>query len=474
MGAKRRLEPRGALRIRETCLAYIQEQELLPQDARPLLAVSGGRDSMAMLSILHHIGRWPLAVAHCNFTLRGAESDADQALVEEVCDRMGIPVHVRRFDTETWARERACSIQVAARELRYDWFEQLRLQLGCTHVATAHHSGDVAEGLLLNMARGSGLRGMGAIPARNGHVVRPLLGLLPSDLDVWIEEMGVSYRTDASNLSDRYTRNYVRHHVVPALEAVNPQAVSNLLHAAESARVAHGALLEVTERLWGDSVGQGTSFVFPWNQACQDGRQRLAEWWLGECLSARGFNRSQVRNTLVALRDGHTGACVSGGTCDAYVARGELYVVERAEHELLSPGEVRSYGVGERDELLSLRIVDRLPGDFDGCSTHSECSQGRRALLDADALTMPLQLRHWRDGDKLIPLGMRGYKKVSDLLTDAKVIPPCRRRTLVLMSGEHIVWVVGLRIDNRYRVTATTRRVLEVEALPDCPIPKVR
>lgn len=460
MELEQRLRPTGGLRIRNSFLAFARRHQLLQSGQRVLLAVSGGRDSMMLLSLMHRVGEWDLAVAHCNFQLRGEEADADQALVERTCGELGVECHTIRFATEEWAASHGASIQEACRSLRYEWFDRLCSEAGYTAVVTAHHALDQAETVLMNLFRGTGLEGLKGIPLRNGRVVRPLLGLSRADIEQWVEELGVEYRDDASNSSDKYTRNFVRHHTMPSAVEVNARAVEHICQTATLAREGMETLRAEAEARWG-ALEMGAREELRVELESEEWRahEGLGWFWLRELLGGIGFAPVLITQLREMVEAGsQTGRSVSQGEWCITLNRGALDIARK--------------GVGEvRETYVEAGSRGRL------CLAYEECVGWERpfvmrgdgvAVLDAGAVDFPLILRSWRAGDRFAPLGMGGRtKRVSDFLTDRKVSGVARERVLVLESGGRIVWVVGYAVDNAFALRRESSRALVVQLLPE-------
>ncbi len=375
------------------------------------MAVSGGADSVALLRLLLDAGADAVAL-HCNFHLRGEESDRDERFVADLCRRLGVELHVKHFDTLAYAREQHVSLEMAARNLRYEWFEQMRTQLGCDQIAVAHHQDDQAETVLLNLLRGTGLRGLVGMRARNGHIVRPLLHFSKQELLDYLSGVGQDYIVDSTNAERDALRNRIRLDVVPLLKDINPKAVEHICNTAQ--------LVE--------------SFL----NTPPEGAYTLHT--LHEWLQPYGFNSAQIKAILREI-NGPSGAVYESHTHRLLRDRGRLILSERKEPNLC---ELR-YSIVETTEPLDFLQTQPLTPEH--------------AYLDADLLTLPLQQRLCQTADRFCPFGMKGSRLVSDFLTDLKLNLFEKERQTVLLSGTDIVWVVGRRSDNRYRVTASTRRI---------------
>ncbi len=434
--------------VPEQFAAFVaRELPELPR-ARTLLAVSGGLDSMAMAWLCVGAG-WSVGIAHCNFCLRGAESDGDEAFVRAFAEAQGVPFFGRRLDARAEARKQGISIQMAARRLRYAWFEELAVREGYDYVATAHHLDDHFETVLLNMLRGTGLRGLQGIPLRRGRIVRPLLGLSRPELEQWMRSEGHAWREDRSNATLDYERNYLRHRVLPVLDHLRPSW--RQAYGRNSAFVRDGLQLweeAVTRALDALVERQGEAEVLDLEALRRQpgGRALLREW-----LAPRGFSGAQVWDVWACSR---SGAQFASATHVVWYDRGRLLLRPRTEDnwgplEWPSPEEPLALPDGR---ILCAELLDEPPRRFP--------DDPAQAWLDADKVQWPLRVRAWQPGDRFRPLGMGGRsKKLQDLFSDLKLPVPEKKRVPVVECGGQICWVAGLRADERFKVGPETRRV---------------
>ncbi|CDN32957.1 tRNA(Ile)-lysidine synthetase [Mucinivorans hirudinis] len=405
---------------------------------KTLLAVSGGVDSMVMLDMYIKQGM-AIGVAHCNFRLRGAESDAEQALVERVATKNNIPIYIRRFDTSCEAALAGESIQMAARRLRYAFFEEICTEQGYDKIAIAHHSDDSTETFFINLLRGTGLRGLTGISAVNGRVIRPLLGMSREQILEYAAENEVKYLLDSSNGSLKYLRNRLRHDIIPRLADSVPDfrrtMAQNLMRLEQAQNFIDNQIAEIRDEVISENIidlgliksqGNYTFVIF-------------------ELLRPYGFS-PEVIEDLCRSTDS-TGKQFYAAHWVATIDRGRVIMTERTrqliEDELIC----------ETDERIEQVDVSRLM---------SLRTPANEALLCVDAAHFPLRVRRWQQGDWFVPLGLRGQKKVSDFLIDAKVSMPDKERQLVLMTGETIMWLIGRRIDDRFKVDEKSRRVIKI------------
>jgi len=438
----------------DSFLGFINDHQLVGPTDRVLLAVSGGMDSMVMAHLFARAG-FSVGIAHVNFCMRGAESDADEALVCSLAHQLDVPFFTTRFDTQEIAQQRNLSIQVVARELRYTWFGTVARENGYALIATAHHQNDVLETLLLNLVRGTGLAGLRSIPIQQGQIIRPLWALSRLAIKDYAVDQGLIWRNDRSNDDDKYSRNKIRHHVVPILEKLNPNLTHTLTQTLERLRAA--------DTLVNTLVGQSRQECIEHHGVLQtihpDKLMVLAEWpfQLSEWLKEFGFSYSQSRDIARVLKGDKTGQIFRSATHSVWNDRTGLIVAPILVEEPFNlPVPSQSEGAVTLPDGRKVRYqwYDR-PADL------SLLSDPTFALLDADLVTGPLTIRRWQEGDRFRPLNMPGHKLVSDLLNDRKVSLPERARTTVLVSGEEIVWVVGHRLTHSVRITDKTKRILE-------------
>ncbi len=434
--------------------AYIADYCLLDKSRVQLVALSGGADSVCLLLLLGELG-YRLEAVHCNFKLRGKESNRDEAFCQELCQRKQIPFHVVHFDTRLYAQTHKVSIEMAARALRYRYFEKLREDLDAETVCVAHHADDNAETLLLNLIRGTGIRGLSGMRPRNGHITRPLLCLRRSEIVDWLAEQDEIFMTDTTNLEDVATRNRIRHQLIPLLETFNPSITDTLnqtaRHLSQSADFCDTALGKMVSRVFdGKRINLTAIEATP-----------APELLLFHLLHPMGFNASQIAQINQQL-NGEPGRTWQSSTYRLLLDRGFLVVEPMSSQE----GSSRSFS-------LSLPIVGnyRLPDNSALTLTlqprieaFAPSHQPYCATLDADQVCFPLTIRTVRQGDRFRPFGMKGSTLLSDFLTNKKIDRFQKQRQLVVEDAHgEIVWVVGLRTGEQCRVTDQTTRILQLD-----------
>ena len=431
---------------------YIAQHSLLNEKDTVLVAISGGADSVCLLHILMQL-HYQLHAVHCNFHLRGEESNRDERFVREFCDLHHIPLHVQHFDTAHYASLHQLSIEMAAREQRYTYFESLRNSLHAQAIAIAHHQEDNAETLLLNLIRGTGLRGLCGIRPKNGHVVRPLLSLSRQVIIDYLHQNKLTYVTDSTNLSNQFARNKIRLQVIPLLQQINPAAVSNIITSMEN--------LSEVEKIYHYTMEEyDTHCVSTNGETLLISTERLLRCvsplsLLHETLSPLGFNRSQIKEILAAVN--HTGKTFHSSEYTLFVNREYLEVRENAISDsptLTFPLQNGTIHIG--NHRLTLQIHPYTPDFHFSPDPHY-------AYFDADKLDDTLSVRTPQTADRFVPFGMNGSKLISDFLTNLKLSRCEKQEQLLLLSGDTIAWVIGIRSSHPYRVTRQTKRVVEMK-----------
>ena len=429
-------------------------------DGRVLLAVSGGIDSMTMADLfLHSALRLPLAVAHVNFQLRGSESDGDEALVRRWCEKNGVPFLVKRVETGKHASERGLSVEMAARELRYDWFATLCREQGFAYLAVAHNLDDSAETLLLHLLRGTGMRGLAGIRedvplpgAEDVRLIRPLLDFTRREIESYAVRAGVEFHVDATNADTSIARNRIRHDIFPQLASINPSFLRTFQAEMKHFAQAQQLLDEVYEAGRKDFCSEREGVLHIDIPTLQGKGQ--TDWWLYRILSDFGFNADQLAQIERSL-DALSGKEFLSPTHRLVKDRRELRI-----YPLSGPGD------GDLTARLDVRTFS-VPAGFDPKQKPEDV-----LFVDADLVRLPLSARPPREGDRFRPFGMhRGTKLLSDFFTDLKLdVEQKRREVVVTMQKENgdevIVAILGRRIDDRFKVTAATRAVAVISWIP--------
>lgn len=433
---------------------YVSENELFSHNDKVLLAVSGGVDSMVLMSLTAAAG-YRFGVAHCNFQLRGKESDDDQLMVEHEAKRLGVEFYNQSFDTTGEMARTGESMEMAARRLRYQWFKSLCNDHGYTVIAIAHHINDSIETFFINMLRGTGLRGLTGINAQVGRIVRPLMFATRRDIHDFAVAHRIPFREDSSNRSTKYLRNKVRLGLVPMLKEINPQFTTimrrNILRLSQAQEFVTASMEMIKHQVVEEQAGIYTLYIDRIDESLP------RNFIIYEILSAQfGFKGDVVDLLCHALDNEATGKRFYSRNWVAVIDRHKIVVAAISEDDdcemLVDRTMIRSYAGGSVlfYEYCDIDFIETLDmGD-------------NVALLDADKLQFPLKVRRWREGDWFIPLGMSGRKKLSDYLIDKKVSLVEKSRQFVLVSGDDIVWVIGRRLDDRFCITKSTENVLKV------------
>ena len=425
------------------------------------MALSGGADSVCLLLKMIEAGRSVEAV-HCNFHLRGDESDRDEAFVVSLCERLGVPLHRVHFDTREYAALHKVSIELAARELRYRYFEQLRRDIGAEAIMVAHHRDDNVETVLMNLVRGTGIRGMAGIRPVNGHILRPLLDMSRKDIEDYLKKKGETYVTDSTNLEDDATRNKFRHHVIPLLQSLNPKASENIhstsRHIAEAEKILSWAIQEAKRSVFSVEpssaiidVSSLLSFVSP-------------SYLLNEICRDYGFTPSQSEDMLAASSSSHVGATFLSPSHIAAIATvaGSLCIQIAPKTALQKEYRLPEPGIYRLSDGISLRLENTPITERFRISKSPDVS-----TIDVNKVKFPLTLRPIRQGDRFTPFGMKGTKLVSDYLTDIKCSVIDRQRQLVIQDATGmIIWLVGRRTNEKCRIDSSSNAALTITILP--------
>ena len=423
---------------------FIAKHQLLSHDGLHVVALSGGADSVALLRILCDLG-YRVEAAHCNFRLRGEESDRDEQFVKNLCKNLGVSLHLIHFETVEYATLHQVSIEMAARELRYRYFGQLLQDVGAETVCVAHHRDDAVETFLMNLLRGAGIHGLTGIRPHNEHIVRPLLCVSRHDILQYLDSIGQDYVTDSTNLQPDVLRNKIRLQLIPLLEQLSPGASDNIARSA--------TYLSEAEKLYNASVKTHNGD----SPFCEMSISSLRDFpsplcLLHEWLSPLGFNRSQIDQLLDSL-DGGSGREFISPSHTLIIDRDRIVVepISAPMRPVLIP-EPGNYRVDGQHLLKVESSSDIIVSKTNDCAT-----------LDAENIQFPLTLRPVREGDAFCPFGMSGHRLVSDFLTDLKCSVHEKRRQLVVTDATGtILWLVGLRTDNRFRVSDRTTSLLSL------------
>ena len=481
---------------------FASVHELFVYGGKYIVALSGGADSVSLLFVLKHLEHElgiGVEAAHCNFHLRGAESVRDEEFCKQLCERLSVPLHLIHFDTQAYADLHRVSIEMAARDLRYGYFENLRRDIEAQDICVAHHRDDSVETVLLNLVRGTGLRGLRGIQPRNGNIIRPLLSLSREDIVQYLDALGESYVTDSTNLHNDVKRNKIRLDVMPLLRELNPSVSQSIFES--SLRV--GEALKVFDEAMKRSIADvitptsgctcsGCTCPKCTNQPVRKctnqpllvqqsllhqqrctlqanhpltisidrlKQQPSPEYTLHEILSPRGFTSAQIDQIYGSLDSCSAGKIIASDSHELAFDRGSLLVQPRTNvADAARSMRIPETGTYVFSDSLKIKVAAEDCGDDYVPSRAADC-----VCLDASDIKFPLTLRHIEQGDRFVPFGMNGMKLVSDYLTDRKKNVFEKRAQLVVTDAQQrIVWLVGERTDNRFRITPHTQQALRL------------
>ena len=426
--------------------SHINENLPFLKKKKLLLATSGGIDSMVLLHLCHQL-ELDIRVAHCNFQLRGDESDKDEDFVKSQTDRLQIPIFIKKFDTKSYAEKEKLSIQVVARNLRYEWFNTLLINNDYDYILTAHHLDDSLETFLINFTRGSGLDGLTGIPQQNGSIVRPLLPFSRTEIEIFAKENNVEWREDSSNTSDNYLRNKLRHDVIPMLKKINPSLLHSFQNTISNLKQAQ-SLVDDASRIIYRKVVTDINFQKRINLTeliqLPNYHAYLYQW-----LEPLGFSDWDSINDLATAQSGKQ---IHSQNHTLLKDRNELIVFPKQEYEKTTLFLIEK----EQNEI-------KFPLKMAFCNVDDITLEATNCIfVDEDKLQYPLEIRKWQEGDWFYPLGMNGKKKLSKFFKDEKFSLLDKSNTWLLCSDNQIVWVIEKRQDERFKVTEETTKILKI------------
>ena len=430
--------------LKQDVQKFIEEKKLFNLQDKILVALSGGADSVALLRVLLSLG-YTCECAHCNFHLRGLESDRDEDFVRQLCEKQGIPLYVTHFDTSAYAKEHHLSIEMAARELRYEWFERIRKEIGASVIAVAHHRDDSVETFLLNLMRGAGINGLKGIPIKNGYIVRPLLSVSREDILDYLQAVHQDFVSDSTNLVDEYMRNKIRLNILPAMKEVNPSIMGTI----QETTFRFSEISNIYQQDRTEAIAHKVISTSPdmFRISLVDVLEDLAPVsLLHEILFPKGFNASQIQDIYRSLSSSQSGKRFFSTEWEVLRDREYIWIKKKTSAQSIPE--------------IMIDEVERTPSFVIPRDKHIVC-------LDADKIKHPLTIRKWEKGDKFVPLGMNGKKNVSDYLTDKKYSLFQKENQYVVCCGEDIVWLVNERTDQRYRITDSTQRIMLIQIKKD-------
>lgn len=437
-------------------IQYINDHHLFGPQDKVLLAVSGGMDSVAMLQCFKEAQVCDFGVAHCNFGLREEDSDADEAFVKKLAKKAKASFHSHAFETTAFAAQEKISIQMAARQLRYAWFKQVMEDHDYDYLATAHHRNDVLETVLFNLTKGTGIAGLHGIKNKTGKIIRPMLFADKEDILDFIARKNLAWREDSSNASVKYARNLIRHEVIPVLKKVNPDLEHTFQHTVDRIAQVEEVFLERVAQIAKKAFRKAEGNLYIDLQVLKD--EQVNPIFLYELIKAYGFNFTQASDLYERLFQG-AGKLFDSPTHRLNIDREALIISSRDLSDFI-PASIFKDQKEYQGRELHLRFSTQEVEEF------KIPNNKKIAALDLDKLKFPLGIRKWHRGDHFFPLGMKKKKKLSDFMIDEKIPLNLKERVLLLTSGEAIVWVIGHRIDDRFKITEATKHVFKAQISP--------
>ncbi|MFV9551252.1 tRNA lysidine(34) synthetase TilS [Algibacter sp. PT7-4] len=427
---------------------HITQNLVFLKENKILIAISGGIDSVVLTHLCHKL-KFNIFLAHCNFNLRGAESNADEDFVVQFAESLGLEVFIQNFDTTTYAKENKLSIQVAARELRYNWFNDLAKQLQFNYILTAHHADDNIETFLINFTRGTGLEGLTGIPEINGKFVRPLLPFSSSNIETYAKENAIKWRDDSSNKSVKYLRNKLRHEVIPILKSINPSLLQSFNTTINNLKDASYVIEEHTNTILkkASKINDDKTIAF---KTSEFKKLRHPKAYLFQVFKPYGFTEW---NDVVNLLEAETGKQVFSKT---------HRLIKNRDHLILA--EI-NFDTNKTVNVLEFKNEVKTPFGtlFLNHVNTVVAGQNNTIFVDKAKLKYPLTIRKYKTADVFYPLGMQGKKKISKYFKDEKLSLIDKENTWLLCSENKIVWVINKRADSRFKVTKNTTEIIKIE-----------
>lgn len=433
--------------------SYIKKQKLFKPTDKLLVAVSGGADSVSLCYLLKEAG-YLFSVAHCNFSLRGKESDGDEKFVAAYCKKNKINFFKQTFNTLEYADNKGVSIQMAARELRYNWFAELLTEHHFDYLLTAHHANDNIETFFINLLRGSGINGLKAIVPKKDKIVRPLLFATRAEIETYIAKNNILFREDSSNKEEKYLRNQLRLQVIPTFKKLNPsfeKTISNEIEILQEANLI--IKKEVEKQRKKLLIKAGNLFKIDIKKLKKTTAAKLI---LFELISDFNFNSSQANDIYHAM-EGHSGKAFTSNT-HILIKDRDFLLIKKNDKKI-----TKEFLIKKNDSEITIPIklsISFINGNLD--SIPKKDFTANKAFIDVDKISFPLTVNGWQIGDKFKPLGMTGFKKVSDFFTSQKTTHFDKQNQYIIRCKADIVWLVGQRADDRFKVTQSTKKIVVI------------
>ncbi len=435
-------------------LAYIAKEKLFDTNNRILLSVSGGIDSVVMVE-LFSLSKFDFDIAHCNFSLRDGESDEDEVFVKKLASAKKVNFFSKKFDTRGYSKNHSISIQMAARELRIKWLEDLVSQNDISFYATAHHLDDQIETFFINMLRGTGISGLHGIQPKFGKLIHPMLFTYRKNIEEFAKKNNIAFRSDSSNLKTDYTRNKIRHKLIPVIKSINENYqdtfTNNINRIKQIEKIFNQQVHFISNKLLSEEKNQIKISIKELIKL------EPAETYLFEILKNYGFNFSQVSDIINSIHS-ITGKQFLSKTHRLIIDREHLIIESKPGKMSRSKEYIIESEISEIDEPLKLKL-----SKFDFSPDLKIPNKKKTASFDAELLQFPIVIRRWKKGDYFYPFGMENKKLVSDFFIDNKFSISDKDSTWIMTSGAKIVWIVGHRIDNRFRTSETTTQIVQIE-----------